>query len=68
MGVLIACDYPDAADFEEPLQAKNAVRVSVRIDDPETGTTETTAFFCTKHGDEVTAKLGLESLGFTVDE
>lgn len=60
MGVLVRCDAPD--NDEEPMNQGESVQVIVQISDPETGLSQTRAFFCTKHADEFATNL--QSQGF----
>ena len=60
MGVLYTCDYPD--NDEEPIKQDEALEIQVTFSDPESGVSQATKVFCSKHGDEVLT--ALTSFGF----
>lgn len=61
MGVLVSCDLPSDTE-ESPVSLEKSVQVIVQVNDPETGVTQSKAYFCTDHGDQVTN--ALEQMGF----
>lgn len=56
MAIMIACDHPEGND-EEPFDPSDSVQIVVEVSDPESGTVQARAFYCTGHGDKVVSQL-----------